>query len=354
MNKLLLVLVVLSVSGVFFYQRDVRTIKTAQSVVSDVRRFCGERGRLPSKEEFAGMYPGLTPESEWYYWLMQDKKEVGIQYPMASSWHKDAPGDPKTSEFTATTYAYVARIKCSEQPQGGWPADPIACPVESAYRIRFEEAGAREWCEKRSGGASVKHGSYRSWFNRDLRLLMEQGDYAEDQKAGLWVECDRFKRCKRKWYGVASVRNVEYSNILANPYEELWEGEGKSQGLIRFFLDMDGDKEDEVFVGAKSLVGKSGGLFSIFKKVSSGYISLGEAFLYPGAFEVLPIRHNGFFDMRYCAGISAEQCELITFIFNGREYMRQDFKVSLVGELGQYGFASVKIEDSESALVWQP
>lgn len=357
MKKLLILFIFLPFLPVFLYLRDAQTVHKAQEVVASVPRFCKENGRIPSREEFIGMYPELPWNSEWYYWPMKDGKEAHFQYPMSSSWHKEAPGNPKISEFTATTYAYTASISCSEEQEFIRIPDPISCPSGTIYRLRNKQAGAYEWCESISEGVALqKQGPYRSWFNRDLRILMEQGEFSGGRKTGLWVECNRLKKCIRKLYEPAAISNVKYSNVLENPYKELWEGEGESQGLTRFFLDLDGDGKDELFVGAKSLLGKGGGLFSIFKETDNGYVPLGDVFVHPGAFELLPIRHYGFFDLRYCAGVSAELCELIIFVFNGKEYMRSKNPTppSSIRDLGGYGYAPVITEESGLTLTWGP
>jgi hypothetical protein len=94
------------------YVRDSRTIEKAKEVVLRVDQFCLERGRLPETDEFAALFPGLTASVDWFYWPTPDRAEVRIQYPM-SSHHRGAPGTSKTSEFTATTYAYIMSVKCS-------------------------------------------------------------------------------------------------------------------------------------------------------------------------------------------------------------------------------------------------
>jgi hypothetical protein len=93
------------------YVRDSRTIEKAKEVVLRVDQFCLERGRLPEKDEFDALFPGLTASADWFYWPTPDRAEVRIQYPM-SSHHRGAPGTSKTSEFTATTYAYIMSVKC--------------------------------------------------------------------------------------------------------------------------------------------------------------------------------------------------------------------------------------------------
>ena len=65
----------------------------------------------PEKDECDALFPGLTASADWFYWPTPDRAEVRIQYPM-SSHHRGAPGTSKTSEFTATTYAYIMSVKC--------------------------------------------------------------------------------------------------------------------------------------------------------------------------------------------------------------------------------------------------
>lgn len=200
--------------------------------------------------------------------------------------------------------------------------DSVTCPAGTTFRIKTEFAGAEEWCETAGG---VRDGPYRAWFNADMRILKDQGDYTKGRRAGLWVHCDRFERCKRERYETGGSTEISSLEFVNDPYREVWEDEGSVEGLIRFHLDLDGDDEPELFLGAAALSGKGGGPFFIFKKLEAGYAALGEVFLYPGAFEMLPIRHNGFFDLRYCAPVSAESCEAMTFAFDRKSYVRADF-----------------------------
>ena len=94
------------------YMRDGKTIERAKVVVSRMDQFCLERGRLPENDEFATLFPDIATSRDWFYWPTPDHAEARIQYPMSSR-HSGAPGTPKTSEFTATTYAYVTSVKCS-------------------------------------------------------------------------------------------------------------------------------------------------------------------------------------------------------------------------------------------------
>lgn len=93
------------------YVRDSMTIEKARAVAQRVDQFCAERGRLPEKDEFSALFPDLVASGDWFYWPSRNQAEVQIQYPMASR-RAGAPGTPKTSEFTATTYAYVMRVSC--------------------------------------------------------------------------------------------------------------------------------------------------------------------------------------------------------------------------------------------------
>lgn len=313
------VVAVLVAGGFWLRFQDARAIDVAEDVQRGMRQFCDEKGRLPSEEEFASLYPALTADRDWRYWLHKDARSARIQYPVMLK-RKDAPGVPKTSEFTGMTYAYVMTATCDAAEAPRLP-DPIVCPPGADYRLNVELAGGAESCETAVG---VRRGPYRSWFNRDLRILMEQGDYLEGRKKGLWVECDRFQSCVRRRYGEDAPADLSDVEIISEPYADLWRGEGSLQGLLRFRLDLDGDDAPELFLGAKALMGKAGGPFSIFKDVPGGYAALGEVFLAPGAFEILPIRHHGFFDLRYCAPMGAEACELLTFAFNGRTYVRLD------------------------------
>lgn len=72
--------------------------------------------------------------------------------------------------------------------------EPIRCPEGSVRRERPSQAGLFEWCEDAAGR---RQGPARSWFSTGL-YLMERGQWRDGAPAGLWIECDRFERCRRR------------------------------------------------------------------------------------------------------------------------------------------------------------
>jgi hypothetical protein len=96
----------------FLHERDMQTAETARVVTAQISSFCADNHRPPDKREFASMFPDIPLGTEWYYWPAADGRQVSIQYQVAFPWHQRFPGKPKTSEFTATTYAYVISIAC--------------------------------------------------------------------------------------------------------------------------------------------------------------------------------------------------------------------------------------------------
>lgn len=99
------------------YVRDGKTIQRAKDTVLRLDQVCTGVGRLPDATQFTRMFPDLSPDAGWFYRLFSDGRHATLQYPTAAR-RSHAPGTPKTSEFTATTYAYEVRLSCeSEGPR---------------------------------------------------------------------------------------------------------------------------------------------------------------------------------------------------------------------------------------------
>lgn len=112
------VLALLALGYAWLSFRDGRTASRAREVERRIQVFCDENGRLPDAHEFARLFPDLTTQAEWYYWPARDGSQAHVQYPMTWT-RRGVPGTPKTSEFTATIYAYVITVRC-----GAWDASP--------------------------------------------------------------------------------------------------------------------------------------------------------------------------------------------------------------------------------------
>lgn len=91
---------------------DAATIKVAREVDAFIRQHCEASRRLPDSAMLSSRFPGLTRDSGWFFYT-DDKTYLIVQYPMRWS-NKDAIGRPKTSEFTATVYAYTVEYRCKQ------------------------------------------------------------------------------------------------------------------------------------------------------------------------------------------------------------------------------------------------
>ena len=79
---------------------------------------------------------------------------------------------------------------------------PLACPANTALKLRESYAGLFEWCED-AGGES--QGPTRAWFSTGI-YLMYRGQYINDRKTGDWIECNRFERCAFNSYEYGTRR----------------------------------------------------------------------------------------------------------------------------------------------------
>jgi hypothetical protein len=79
-----------------------------------------------------------------------------------------------------------------------WTKD-ITCPASTIYRDLRPYAGREEFCERLlPGSLRVKDGPFRSWFSEGHPG--DRGSYKNGRQVGLWIECDRFDRCKHAEY----------------------------------------------------------------------------------------------------------------------------------------------------------
>lgn len=89
---------------------DSATIGIARGVDAFVLQYCADTGRLPTADVLRSRFPGLTRDTGWFYFT-DDKTFLIVQYPVRWS-NREAIGRPKTSEFTATVYAYTVDYRC--------------------------------------------------------------------------------------------------------------------------------------------------------------------------------------------------------------------------------------------------
>jgi len=89
---------------------DLKTIAIARDVDTFILQYCNNNKVLPVSGVLQKQFPNLNRESGWFFYT-DDKTYLKVQYPMRW-WNKQAIGEPRISEFTATAYAYIVDYKC--------------------------------------------------------------------------------------------------------------------------------------------------------------------------------------------------------------------------------------------------
>lgn len=90
---------------------DSSTIKMVKEVDDFIVRYCENNNRLPSLDVLQRKFPTLNKEIGCFFFT-DDSTWLKVQYPV--KWrNSEAIGEPKTSEFTATVYAYVLEYNCT-------------------------------------------------------------------------------------------------------------------------------------------------------------------------------------------------------------------------------------------------
>ena len=90
---------------------DFAMIDKALNVQIGLKKFCEKNRRYPSMDEFKVLFPKISKEKEWYYWLGEDMKRATFQYPMTFPL-PSAPGKTKLSEFIPVIYASAVVNPC--------------------------------------------------------------------------------------------------------------------------------------------------------------------------------------------------------------------------------------------------
>jgi hypothetical protein len=108
---LIIAAIVFSIMGGKLLVADFIMIDKALHVQIGLKEFCEKKHRYPSLEEFKVLFPGLTKENEWYYWLAKDMRRATFQYPMTFPL-PSAPGKTKLSEFIPIIYASAVVNPC--------------------------------------------------------------------------------------------------------------------------------------------------------------------------------------------------------------------------------------------------
>lgn len=147
------------------------------------------------------------------------------------------------------------------------------------------------------------------------------------------------------------------SEKTKDPYKFVWsEEDGRVSGMVRFWVDLDGDKKDEVFVGAKALMGTGGGLFHVFKVLGTrNYRYLGKVDVHPETVQILTASRNGFRQFKSYWHLSAENGDLNTFTFDGTKFIKTAKKKINAEDLHKNLTATqINLQDSGPTLTWEP
>jgi hypothetical protein len=91
---------------------DSATIKIAKEVDAFIVQYCVKNNNLPASGVLRDQFPDLNRELGWFFYT-NNKTYLIVQYPVRWS-NRDAIGKPKTSEFTATVYAYTVDYHCGK------------------------------------------------------------------------------------------------------------------------------------------------------------------------------------------------------------------------------------------------
>lgn len=145
--------------------------------------------------------------------------------------------------------------------------------------------------------------------------------------------------------------------VISNPYKYVWDNdEGDASGLVRFFLDVNGDKIPDLFVGAKSLIGNGGGVFHVFTlNRNHEYNYLGKIDVHPQAIQMLPTVHNGIHDLKSYWHLSAFDGDLNLFAFNGKTFEKTNSKRIKFDDFAKtISPEKISTEDSGPKLTWKP
>ena len=91
-------------------REDVRTIGIAKDVDAFIRGYCENTQHLPTAAVLQDRFPALSSKSGWFFYT-DDSTWLRVQYPVRWG-NKEAIGERRISEFTATVYAYAVDYRC--------------------------------------------------------------------------------------------------------------------------------------------------------------------------------------------------------------------------------------------------
>lgn len=148
-------------------------------------------------------------------------------------------------------------------------------------------------------------------------------------------------------FAAAPIRAAPSKGNVTDPYKFVWEAdEGATGGLVRFFVDLNDDKIPDLFVGSKSLIGSGGGIFHIFLvSENHKYRALGKVEINPSALEILSAKNHGMHNLKTYWHLSASEGNLVTFVFDGREFKKSATK--------RIGAAACSKMISPNKMEWQ-
>jgi len=144
--------------------------------------------------------------------------------------------------------------------------------------------------------------------------------------------------------------------MINDPYKHVWASDdGGIAGLVRFYLDVNNDKEPELFVAAKAQVNLGGGVFHVFRKNGKSYTYLGKLpYVRPEFIEVSYPGHNGYADLKTHIRQGANQNEVLTYAHDGKSYVLwKQTEVKNPADI-KIKAAQVTTEDSGPMLTWTP
>lgn len=152
-----------------------------------------------------------------------------------------------------------------------------------------------------------------------------------------------------------------FANNIKNPYKFIWnEKNGKKEGIQRFFLDINGDKKDELFVAANFKQNKNGlhGFWVFQKLENEDYLNLGYLNINPQAFVLSKqLDKNGFNVITSFWPLSNREKGTIAEV----NYTKDGFQISKTyGAIKQdqfikkYNAKSIQVKRSGLDLRWKP
>ena len=144
--------------------------------------------------------------------------------------------------------------------------------------------------------------------------------------------------------------------IIENPYSYVWnEKQGSTEGIKRFFFDLNYDGNPELFVGANSELEQSSGVFHVFE-TGKKYRYLGEINLDPENIQFQTDSNSGFKIIKTFVKDGDELGKVFSYKYSKGKYKRYAVKRVKQNQLNKEikTAASIYIQDSGLELSWMP